>query len=93
MVAEDDAHLDHILSGNGAVILVAAGTILPPLAGPANVLQSFDGLGDAAGRVVPWFDVKPIICEGIASLTSSITTLKAPEPAIPIAHLHLRITL
>jgi hypothetical protein len=56
VVAEDDAHLDHILSGNGAVILVAAGTILPPLAGPANVLQSFDRLGGAAGRVVPLFD-------------------------------------
>jgi hypothetical protein len=86
------ANLNHILR-HGAVILAAAGTIIPPLVGRANVLQSFDGLGDAAGRVVPWFDVKPIICEGIASLTSSITTLKAPEPAIPIAHLHLRITL
>jgi hypothetical protein len=46
-------------SGNGAVILVAAGTILPSLAGPANVLRSFDWLGGAAGRVVPGLMANP----------------------------------
>jgi hypothetical protein len=57
------------------------------------VLQSFDGLGGAARGVVPCFDVKTIIHEGIASTPSSITALKAPEPAIPIAHLPHHIAL
>jgi hypothetical protein len=57
------------------------------------VLQSFDGLGGAARGVVPCFDVKTIVHEGIALTPSSITALKAPEPAIPIAHLPHHIAL
>jgi hypothetical protein len=36
---------------------------------------------------------QPINHEGIASMPSSITALKAPEPAILITHLHHHIAL
>jgi hypothetical protein len=55
--------------------------------------QPFDGVGGAAGGVMPWFDGKPIVREGIASTPSSITALKAPKPTIAIAHLPQQIIL
>ena len=86
------AHLRLIL-WNVAVILGALGTIPPSLAGPSNVLLSSDGLGGAAGGVVPWFDGKPIVRDGIASTPSSITALIAPKTTITIAHLPHQIIL
>ena len=86
------SHLCRILC-YAAAILSAAGTIPSSLAGLANALRSFDGLVAVARRVVPLFDGKPIVREGIASTPSSITALKAPKHDIPIAHLPHQIVL
>jgi hypothetical protein len=55
--------------------------------------RPFDGVGGAAEGVMPWFDGKPIVREGIASTPLSITALKAPKPTIAIAHLPHQIIL
>jgi hypothetical protein len=55
--------------------------------------RPFDGVGGAAEGVMPWFDGKPIVREGIASTPLSITALKAPKPTIAITHLPHQIIL
>jgi hypothetical protein len=60
---------------------------------PLEDAPPFDGVGGAAGGVMPWFDGKPIVREGIALTPSSITALKAPKPTIAITHLPHQIIL